>query len=955
MPEREADLRTLRAAVERLRHGEGGVALVEAPAGMGKTTLLRRFAARLRDDGVAVLTARGASLESTLSFGVVQQLFERRLAAADAPERERLLSGAAALCAPAVMAPGGVASAPVDAPFAVAHGLFWLVANLAQDGPLVLVVDDAHWADEPSLRALCHIATRLGDVGALIVVGMRTGEAGDAGGAPLAELAAAAGTVVRPGPLSVDAVAAIVADAGGRGRRDLAEAVHGVTRGNPFLVRELVRALGDDGGDLRTLDAGRVGRLGPPAVARSLLLRLGRLPGPAVPVARAVAVLAGRAEVHQVAALAGVPVDDVRVAVDALVAAQVLAPSRPLDFVHPIVRTAVYDEIAPGARAAMHARAAAVLRDAGLPPMALAPHLLASEPAGDAWVVSRLRAAADAAVAQGAPGLAARYLARALREPPAPGDLAAVLGELGTAEWLEGVDMAAAVEHLAGALERTPAPADRPGPVLALHRALFAAGRLGDALDLLDRELPALREAADPEDVMRVEAEAGAIGLLHPSTVGAADRRLRRFEDLPGDTPAQLLQLANIACHRWATGTAAETVAFAERALVQARVQAADAADSIPIYEALWALVHTDRLDLASAVLDQTLADARARGSVFGVTTSGALRAVIALRRGDVAAAELEARSAVLPGLSAFVRPPLFGALAHALVERGDLAAAEEALAESGCGPDLPEFVCLNPVFHVRGRLRLAQGRTEEALADFMELGRRSERLRLMNPWDPWRLGAARALVRLGRTGEALALTEAQLELARRWGTTAAVGAALHGRAMARGGDVIALEEAVRVLATSSDRLAYMHALVDLGAALRVANLRVDARAPLREALDLAHRGGASVLEARAREELAVAGARPRRRVMRGVEALTAAERRVAELAAEGHTNREIAELLFVTVKTVENQLGRVYAKLGIASRAGLGDALAAGGAGSPGASGAAAGRSGLETGARGA
>jgi DNA-binding CsgD family transcriptional regulator len=384
-----------------------------------------------------------------------------------------------------------------------------------------------------------------------------------------------------------------------------------------------------------------------------------------------------------------------------------------------------------------------------------------------------------------------------------------------------------------------------------------------------------------------------------------------------------------VACWKWASGTAEETIEFGRRALADARAHAADAADSIPIYEALWVLCYADAHELALSVLDDTLADARARGSIFGISTSCALRAIIAMQRGDVATAESEARTAVvLPGLSDFVRPPLFGVLALALVARGELEEAEWAIEQSGCGPSLPEFVCLNPVFHARGMLRLAQGRCEDALADFSEFGERSRRINLRNPGDPWRLGAAEALMRLGSPAEAATLADEQLELARSWGTNSAIGIALHGHALAHGADPDALAVATEALAASPARLDHARSLVDLGAALRRANRRGAAREPLRQGLELARRCGATALWQRAHEELLVAGARPRRLMFSGPEALTPSERRVAELAAEGQSNREIAQVLFVTTKTVDNHLGRAYTKLGISSRSELPAAL---------------------------
>ena len=906
--ERDEELAPLRDALDRACAGAGSLALVDGPPGIGRTLLLDAVRGEARERGMTVLTARASELEQAFAFGVVRQLFERELLGASADRRAELLSGAAALAAPAL---GLEAAAPatIDAPFSILHGLHWLTAAFE---PVLVAVDDVHWADQASLRALLYLATRFEGQAIAIVATARTGRA------PLLdELAVAAQRVVRPAPLSAAGIAAFLAERTGEPpEAELVAAAERATGGTPFLLEELARAL--------PAEPAQVERLSSRALTASVLLRLGRLPAEATAVARAVAILDGHAEVRHVAALARI--DDAQPSVEALVEAGFLRPSRPLAFAQTMVRECVLEGLTEDERAGLHARAAGLLRDAGLRADVLAPHLLAAEPDTDPEVVRLLRAAAGRAMRQGAPELARQYLRRALREPPAADALAGVLSELGDAEWACGDDLEAATEHLREALARTDDPALRPARALALHQAVFVSGRLVEAYELLEREIEQSGDRADPEDVWRMEAALSSIGLLNPMTVGRANARLARFETLAGDTPGELLQLANVACWKWAAGTAAETVEHGRRALAAARVQAADAADSIPIYEALWVLTYADAHELALSVLDDTLADARARGSVFGISTSCALRALIAWQRGDVTRAEQEARTAaVLPGLSGFVRPPLFGTLALALTARGDLDGAEAAIAESDCGPVLPQFVCLNPVFYARGVLRAAQGRHEEALADFTEFGERSARINLRNPGDPWRLGAAECL---RGTAEAIRLADEQLELARRWGTASALGIALHGQALAHGSDPDRLADAAEVLANSPARLDHARCLVDLGAALRRANQRAAAREPLRDGLELARLCGADALVRRAHDELVVAGGRPRRLMFSGPDALTPGERRVAELAGDGMSNREIAQLLYVTTKTVDNHLARVYAKLGISSRGQLTDAL---------------------------
>lgn len=903
--ERDAEFAQLQSALDRALAGDGSLTLVEGPAGIGRSLLLGATRRAARERGMTVLAARASELEQAFAFGVVRQLFERELLGASAARRAELLSGAAALAAPAVGLDGDT-PAVVDAPFSILHGIHWLTTAFE---PVLLAVDDAHWADQASLRALLYLAARLEGQAIAVVV---TADAGDAA------LVGAADAVLRPAPLSAAGIAAFLEDRTGEpAGPELIAAAERATGGIPFLLEELARELPGD-----------VERLSSRALSASVLLRLGRLPAEATAVARAVAILDGHAELRHVAALAEVP--DPEPAVQSLVEAGFLRPGRPLAFAQTMVRASVRSQLTEAERARLHARAATLLRDAGLRADVLAPHLLATEPSGDGEVVRLLRAAGARSLRQGAPDLAREYLRRALREPPAAAELAGVLSELGEAEWCCGDDLESATEHLREALARTDDPALRPARALALHQAVFVSGRLVEAYELLEHEIERVRGLADPEAVWRMEAALSSIGLLNPATVGRANDRLARFETLAGDTPGELLQVANVACWKWAAGTAAETVEQGRRALAAARAQAADASDSIPIYEALWVLCYADAHELALSVLDDTLADARARGSVFGISTSCALRALIAWQRGDVTGAEQEARTAaVLPGLSDFVRPPLFGTLALALVARGDLEGAEAAIAESGCGPSLPEFVCLNPVFHARGVLRAAQGRYEAALADFTEFGERCARIDLRNPGDPWRLGAAECLLRLGGDAEAVRLADEQVALARRWGTASALGIALHGQALASGGDPEALAAAAAVLADSPARLDHARCLVDLGAALRRANQRAAAREPLREGLELAGRCGADALVRRAHDELVVAGGRPRRRMFSGPDALTPSERRVAELAADGLSNREIAQLLYVTTKTVDNHLARAYSKLGISSRGELPGALA--------------------------
>jgi DNA-binding CsgD family transcriptional regulator len=234
-------------------------------------------------------------------------------------------------------------------------------------------------------------------------------------------------------------------------------------------------------------------------------------------------------------------------------------------------------------------------------------------------------------------------------------------------------------------------------------------------------------------------------------------------------------------------------------------------------------------------------------------------------------------------------------------------------------------------VLESRARIDLARGNAAAALAAAREAGRVMEASHLHNPAiAPWRSRAALAAAALGRRDEARELVEEELALARRFGAARPIGIALRAAGVVAGGEegVERLGEAVEVLERSPARLELARALADLGALLRGQRRRAAAREPLARALDQAQRFGAFALERRAREELAAAGGRTRSAARTGVDALTPAERRVARMAADGLTNRELAEALFVTVKAVEWHLGNVYRKLGIAGRRELDSAL---------------------------
>jgi ATP/maltotriose-dependent transcriptional regulator MalT len=348
------------------------------------------------------------------------------------------------------------------------------------------------------------------------------------------------------------------------------------------------------------------------------------------------------------------------------------------------------------------------------------------------------------------------------------------------------------------------------------------------------------------------------------------------------------------------------------------------------------ALAFAGDLQMAEAALTAAVQEAQSRGSVLGFATASHGRAMAILRRGRLLDAALDARHALAVERDGW-RLGLGGArvvLAHTLIERGDLDGAKRHLdaAEARMGDGDPFRMW---VLSARGRLTLFEGDADRALECFSLCGELADRAGLVNPAVlPWRADAGLATAVTGDWTEAQRMIESELALATKFGEPGAIGRALRALGAIRDPEpaLEALEAAVDKLQDSQAALDRAAALVDFGAALRRSGRRRDAREPLRAGLDLAERCGAMVLAARARREVNAAGARPRRAAMHGQAALTTREGQVATLAAAGLSNREIAEQLVVTVKTVEWHLSNSFQKLGVTSRTDLGRHLGEGG-----------------------
>jgi DNA-binding CsgD family transcriptional regulator len=927
--ERDLELATIQELLGAVGAGAGRVLVIEGPAGIGKSSLLG--AARAAGSGMRIASARCSELEREFPLGVARQLLEPVLAGAAVEERRTLLLGAAALGAQ-VLGESASSTEEVADTAAALHGLYWLTANAASLRPLLLLVDDAQWADVISLRWIAYLAARLDGIPLALVVAVRLGEVVPAQHV-LDELASGPGVrVLRPETLSGGGVARLIEQRFGQQPDPaFAEACELATGGNPFLLGELVAELRRDGVEPTAANVARAAAVSPRSVARAIQARLRRLPPTCRSLARAVAILGDGTSLDDAAELAGLEAATASSAADSLASAGLLEGTRPLSFVHPLVRSSVETELSAGERAAGHARAAARLLARGAASERVAIHLLACEARSDPEVVRVLREAAAGARRRGATDATVAYLRRALDEPPGPELEADVAFELGAAE-LRAADVAPAIEHLRQAVR---GQRDRTA-------AALAAAELGTALAFTNR--PEEGVTALNDAIAALSDDERELGLLLQVTrsmvapVSLAAWQLmeaagERFEASPADAAStgERLHVAELALRAAGTSTAERARTLALAALGNGALLDEPGPIPLLVFKAPIALCWADALEEATAVLSELIERSQRRGAVMMFAQASHIRAAVWWRRGALAEAEADAENALR-----YPSPQLrLGVLA--LVEtrlaQGDVDGAEKIWRDAGLEADHGSGRAEPVPLQTRARLAAAQGHTERALADLFRCGRIEDAWGIRTPaLCNWRNDAARLSLTLGRHDEARRLALEEVERSRAFGAARPTAAALQTLALTEQGSTALglLQEAVELVECSPARLEHALALYELGAALRRSGQRAAARDRLEAALELAVACGARLVATRAHDELVTAGARPRRDPIESRSRLTASELRVARMATTGLTNREIAQSLFLTEKTIENHLRSAYRKLSIRSRSQLTRALPA-------------------------
>lgn len=948
--EREVEILAIHRAVDDLYGAadrgvatrRGGVLTFAGSPGIGKTTLLAEARRHAAERGCTVLSARGGEQERQVPFHVMRQLIQPTFAAMSEDERRDVLGTWHSIVAPAL----GLTAAPkgptAPDPQGVRDGLDWVVTHLTvRSAPVVLVLDDAHWADAESLAWLTAFAARAEELAMLIMVACRPDEI-PADAASLRALMGRQGT--RPhelASLTTSAVARIVRDTLGQSADDVfCRECWAITGGNPFEVVELAMKGRDRGLKPYQDNIPQLRDLASAVKGSGLIDRIEQFGPSTVRLAWAAAVLGTAVPTSIVGSVAALGEAQAAQAIDQLRTARILTVLTSLrrkevvDFFHPLIATAVYRSIPPGVRVAMHGMAAQALVDDGHGAAAAARHLLEMHPEGDPWVVQQLRQAARDSFSAGAPDAARRYLARALREPPEIEDRAEVLFELGSANLLH--DPLTTINQLRTALEEPKTEQNlRESITYRLAQALGHTGQLEQAAALLAEEA---RRATSSRTRLRMQAEQFKWNSVRVDEENSPARSRLLAQFAKRLTGRGLAERHILGLRAWDAALRGESAAtaldYAEQALDGGMSWTdQDFGFEVPAVVAL-TLMYCDQPGRAEELFNSAVVDFESKGwrgahLSFVYTLLGYVR----YRRGRLAEAEDFVRNGLQIadriGQDIPAQWYAIGTLIETLLARGNVTEAKKVARTYKLADGFPKAVVYPDPQAVWGKLLLAQGRIEEAEHHLTAAGKRLDLRGTRNPsWSPWQLDLALAQVTHDPDQAHATATEA-VARARAFGASSTIGHALRVAATATdpARAAVLLQEAVERLEQSPAACELAHALVDHGIALHTMGDPHQAAQQLYRGMETASACGADALAARARAQLASAGLRPRRLYTSEQDTLTVAENLAARHAALGLDNTAIAKELHTDVHTVSELLSAVFTKLGT-GRPGLRRAL---------------------------
>ncbi|MBP3076202.1 regulatory protein [Streptomyces sp. 604F] len=788
--ERELELAAADRAVDALcrTRPEGGLLVYSGAAGIGKTSLLARVRARA-EERCTVRSTRADPGTTAVPFRTARALFAPDLA--DTDGLGALLGPQRALVAPALglTAPG---NDPAD-PQGVQDGLVALAARAARRHrarPLVVVLDDAHWADGESLGWLAALGPRLARLPLLLVVAHRpTEHAAEESRPHLDALGTAARLRITLRALTPEAAVDLTRRALGPGADEaLGRELWNATGGSPYELAELLARLSDHPLDPEADRAAAVRELAATVRGRRLGDRLGDLGPDAVRLAWAAAVLGDGIPLRLAASLAGLSPNRQATATGHLCAARVLNPGDTVDFTHPLVAGAVYDAVPRSLRTTFHGRAAWLLAAEGHSPAAAARHLLEVHPGQDPALVEQLRRAAREHLAVGAPDAARRCLERALREPPEHHLRALVHHELGCAALL--TSPADTVRHLRIALE-LPGLDDtlRADATFRLAQALAHNQQMREAS--LSVAFAAATTEPGPER-LRLQAAHfmyDAFRATEDDGPGRSRRLALLADPLPGETNAERALLTLRAFDGMLRGENHTVVAeFCGRALADGRP-----APGLGWTDTAWGFEYPclagityawiDELDRAEGLFDEAVRAYEISGWSGGhLAFAHMLTGAVLRRRGRLAEAETRLRESLRLadriGTGLPVHWDAVCLLVDTLLARGRTADAQRLAEAHGFGPPYPDAMILPDATSVHGRLLLALGRTDEAVAELEAASAMAERGRHNPVWAPWRRDLAAALA--ARDPERARVLTRRLRVdAERFGTPTALGVAL--------------------------------------------------------------------------------------------------------------------------------------------------------------------------------
>lgn len=881
--EREAELAALDLALADAGAGFGRIVVIEGARGIGRSALLEATAERASGAAFLVLRARGSAEDRSVPYGTLDACLAAAMGFDVRRSAEIDLD-----------ATGGTPAAPAGA----------LLQRLTRRGPVALLIDDAELADRHTIELLSAFTSRLDGIRLLVVLAFTDGPASSARLVAPALAGSRATRVIAPQALSRRAVHSLIRtrwfpDAHG----SFCDAVWQTTLGVPALVIELLRSWDIDGRRGDEAAAADVLHYAPDGIRRSLRALLASLTPVEREVLRALAVLDGKAGLRAIAAVAGAPLGETREALARHAARGFVDLSERPAFVHRVRQCALYEDMTRAERDAFHERAARVLVEERAPAESVAEHLLRTSPIVADWVVTVLWTAADRARRRGNSERAVALLRRTV-DAASPDLRHDALFDLGRVEAACGDPNA--VERLAEVATNARSRRRRAAASLSLGLALHNAGRNRDAIDAFSLGLDV---GLAPSDALsrRLAMAQRATAVLAGRVIGGRGRGEDRL-------------VARSA--REAALRIVDDPSFLRSAEI----------DPPTLRLGVNALVVAGDLTVANRVLDAALDHASRSGYSIEAATVRTDRALVAYLQGRLADAEADASAAlaaVARGWSAEL--PLAQALAAvvALDRRGPEAAA--ALLDEQLQPPEPS-ASIAHLHLARGVVALAEGADERAVGHFYAAGwAEGDTSPATTPTlSRWRSHAALTEWRIGDRDAAHRLALEELRLAAtvgdvRWQGIASRTAALVG---APGIDEVEqLRRSVELLGEAGAQLEEARSRGSLAASLHRHNHRLDARAEYQRAIALADGCGADALAALLRRDLEGTGGRPRPRGS-SADALTDRERQIAELAAAGLTNRQIAARVFVGVKAVEWHLSNVYAKLAVSSRRHLRDAL---------------------------